>query len=186
MRMTRKLIQILLFSLLALPAWVAVQAETAEDPAEVAGVEDQTGNEPESEQEGDAEASEPSIDERLDALLSEVTAYEGREPQRCLNTRSYRTVKVLNTEYLLFSRGSKHWLNKLKRDCPSLKFNDLPVFESRGSSSLCQNDLFYPTNRMDLQMGMTNGRPNAMHGTCYLGSFEVISPEQAALLLDQQ
>ena len=186
MCMTRKLIQILLFSLLALPGWVVAEAEAAEDPAEVAGVENQTEDEPEGERGGDGKANEPTLDERLDALLSEVTAYEDREPQRCLSTRAYRTVKVLNTEYLLFSRGSKHWLNKLKRDCPSLKFNDLPVFESRGSSSLCQNDLFYPTNRMDLQMGMTNGRPNAMHGTCYLGGFEVISPEQAALLLEQK
>ena len=135
----------------------------------------------------DAEASaadEPTIDERLDALMNEVSTYESREITRCLNPRTYRSVKVLNTDYLLFSRGERFWLNRLKRSCPTLKYNDLPVFESRGTSSLCEGDPFYPTNSMDLQMGLdSTGRPRAMYGTCYLGSFETISAEQAALLM---
>jgi hypothetical protein len=133
-----------------------------------------------------AAASEPTIDERLDALMSEVSTYEDREVVRCLNLRSYRKVKTLNTDYLLFSRGSVFWLNKLKRTCHSLKFNDLPIFESRGVSRLCEGDPFYPTNSMDLQMGLdASGRPRAIHGTCYLGSFESITAEQAALLTGQ-
>ena len=142
---------------------------------------------PEAEEETqETEESEgPSLDERLDALLSEVSAYEGHQPQRCLSTRAYRTVKVLNTEHLLFSRGDRYWLNKLKRDCPSLKWNDLPVFEARGTSSLCANDPFYPSNSMDLQHGLSGGRPVAMHGTCFLGSFEQITAEQATLLTEQ-
>ena len=66
------------------------------------------------------------------------------------------------------------------------KFNDLPVFESRGGSSLCQNDPFYPSNSMDIQRGLSDGRPTAMHGTCFLGNFQPISAEQAALLTESK
>ncbi len=172
MRLIRLSRGILIASLMAFP----VVSTAEEAPQEPEGPEG-------SEQSKDAEG--PTLDERLDALLSEVSAYEGHESKRCLSTRAYRTVKVLNTEYLLFSRGSNHWLNKLKRDCPSLRYNDLPIFESRGSSSLCENDPFYPSNSMDLQHGMSGGRPVAMHGTCFLGSFEAITAEQAALLTEQ-
>jgi len=170
MRLIRQLLLPAL--LLAAPAGLLAESQPAEPEVD---------DKPESE----APAEGPTLDERLDALLSEVSAYEDREPQRCLSTRSYRTVKVMNTDYLLFSRGSKYWLNKLKRSCQSLKFNDLPVFESRGTSSLCENDPFYPSNSMDLQRGMSGGRPVAMHGVCFLGSFEAISAEQAALLMEQ-
>jgi hypothetical protein len=163
---------------MALPALSVAQAEPAKQT-------EQTEQTEQAEQAEQGEAAGPTLDERLDALLSEVSAYEGHESQRCLSTRTYRTVKVLNTEYLLFSRGSKHWLNKLKRDCPSLEYNDLPVFESRGSSSLCQHDPFYPSNSMDMQQGLFGGRPMAMHGTCYLGAFEMITAEQVLLLTEQ-
>lgn len=189
--MTQSISWILLAVLIALSdAAFGQSAPAAPEPAESEPAESEPAEPAPAEEASAADveegAEEPTLDERLDALLSEVSDYEDREPQRCLNLRSYRSVKVLNTEYLLFSRGSsKYWLNKLKRDCPSLRFNDLPVFESRGVSSLCENDPFYPSNSMDLQRGMTGGRPTAMHGICHLGSFEVISPEQAALLLEQ-
>jgi hypothetical protein len=32
---------------------------------------------------------------------------------------------------------------------------------------------------------MSGGRPVAMHGTCFLGSFQQITPEQVALLTEQ-
>ncbi len=178
LRASTRLLAMLLALLLA-PAASLGQDEQAAEAAEAE--QGLAAKEP-----GDDDKAEgPTLDERLDALLSEVSAYEGREPQRCLNTRSYRTVTVLNTEYLLFSRGNRYWLNKLKRDCPSLQFNDLPVFEARGTSSLCQNDPFYPSNSMDLQHGLSGGRPVAMHGTCFLGSFESVTPEQVALLTEQ-
>lgn len=180
MRLNRLLKEILFFVLLAaLPGIGQAQGERPSEP-DVGEQNSETGKTEDKDKNDEKDG--PTLDERLDALLSEVSVYEEGEPQRCLNTRAYRTVKVLNTEYLLFSRGSRYWLNKLKRDCPSLKFNDLPVFESRGSSSLCENDPFYPSNSMDIQRGLSGGRPVAMQGTCYLGSFQPISAEQAALL----
>lgn len=171
--------------LVSLPPALAAEevAESGEMEAEQMEPES-----PESEDSADeSDTDGPTIDERLDALMAEVSTYESREITRCLNTRAYRSVKVLNTDYLLFSRGERFWLNKLKRTCPTLRFNDLPVFESRGTSSLCQGDPFYPTNSMDLQMGLDpSGRPRAIYGTCYLGTFETISAEQAALLMGQK
>jgi hypothetical protein len=167
----------------------AANPETVDEPTTEAAGARESGND-ESGSEGDeeeAEGVETSIEDRLDALLSEVASYEDREITRCLNTRSYRTVRVLNTDYLLFARGERYWLNRLKRTCQTLKWNDLPVFESRGSSSLCEGDPFYPTNSMDLQRGIdASGRPWVMHGTCFLGSFETITAEQASLLMGQK
>jgi hypothetical protein len=161
----------------------APRTEAAADARESEN-DEPSHDEADEEQAGDEETS---IEERLDALLSEVASYEDREVTRCLNTRSYRTVRVLNTDYLLFARGERYWLNKLKRTCQSLKWNDLPVFESRGSSSLCEGDPFYPTNSMDLQRGLdASGRPRAIHGTCFLGSFETITAEQASLLMGRK
>ena len=180
------LLALLLVAVLAVPVGSYAQAEpaAAATGSGMAGGTNDEGEENDKNEEGE-QPEGPTLDERLDALLSEVSAYEGREPQRCLSIRAYRNVKVLNAEYLLFSRGgSRYWLNKLKRPCQPLKFNDLPVFETKGTSSLCENDPFYPSNSMDLQRGLDGGRPVAMHGTCFLGSFEAISPEQAALLVE--
>ena len=168
---------VLLLALLTTASAVSLAQSQPDEPQPDGGPE---GAEPKEEKPEEG----PTLEERLDALLSEVSEYEGREPQRCLSTRTYRTVKVLNPDYLLFSRGSKHWLNKLKNTCQPLKFNDLPVFETRGTSSLCENDPFYPSNSMDLQRGLDGGRPVAMHGVCFLGAFEAISAEQAALLTE--
>lgn len=133
---------------------------------------------------GDASpATEPTLDERLDALLRETSEDEYREASRCLNVRSYRRVSVLSPSYLLFFKGDSYWLNKLKRPCPALKWNPLPVFQARGTSSHCENDIFYATSSMDLQQGMDpTGRPRGSYGLCYLGTFEQITPEQAVLL----
>lgn len=140
---------------------------------------------------GDPSASDPgkaqevSLDDRLNALLSEaVAAEEYRHTRKCLSRNAYRKIKVLNEDYMLFSKGEEYWINKLRRRCPSLKFNDLPVFVQKGTSSLCESDPFYPTNSMDLSMSLSGGRAFGAQGICYLGDFEQISAEQAALLRD--
>ncbi len=161
------------------------QAERAGSPEAGEGAADpQEQAEGGEDEEARGEAAEPSLDDRLDALLAEVMAEDAyRETRRCLSRHAYRRVEVLNEEYLLFSKGSTHWLNKLKRSCRTLRFNDLPIFQQRGTSSLCEGDIFYPTNSLDVQRGLDSaGRPLVTHGTCYLGIFEQITAEQAALL----
>lgn len=173
------LVLVLAGLLSAAPVHAAEPDSEAAD-AEVGGTD--TSTDASADKQAD-EQKEPTLDERLDALLSETEENEYRETRRCLNTRSYRRVEVLNTEYLLFYKGDRYWLNKLKRPCQSLKWNNLPVFEARGVSSHCQNDVFYATNSMDLQQGIdATGRPRGTYGICYLGAFEQISVEQAALL----
>ena len=128
-------------------------------------------------------ASRKELDARLDELLKETLAADGyRETRSCLSRNAYRKVEVLNEEYVLFSKGEEHWINKLRHRCPSLRFNDLPIFVQRGTSSLCESDPFYPSNSIDLNMSLTGGRAMGAQGICYLGDFEQISAEQAALI----
>ncbi len=186
-----RLRRVLLALLLALICPAAVQG--AEEPTPVAAV-DEAGsgdNDPEgapeeanADADSDADAARASIDERLDALLKEALPEdEYREERRCLTQRSYRSVEVLSTEYLLFYKNNTYWINRLSRPCPMLKFDDVPVFQHRGTTSLCERDAFYPTNRMDLGRGFdASGRPLISSGVCFLGTFEEINPEQAALL----
>lgn len=130
-----------------------------------------------------ATATMPSIDERLDALLTESPA-DGAysEPRRCISRFAYRNVDILNEEYMMFSSGGQHWVSRLARRCPSLRYNDLPVFAPSRTRRLCEGDAFYATNSMDLGMGRSGGRLAGAHAVCYLGEFEQISNEQAALL----
>jgi len=128
-------------------------------------------------------ASRKELDARLDSLLAEtLSADEYRETRSCLARTAYRKIEVLNEEYVLFSKGEEHWINKLRRRCPSLRFNDLPVFVQKGTTRLCESDPFYPTNSMDLNMTLSGGRAMGYQGICYLGDFEQISAEQAALI----
>ncbi|MEM8769466.1 MAG: hypothetical protein AAGE43_18670 [Pseudomonadota bacterium] len=154
-------------------------AAASDDAAETDGDADR-----EDEADGDVDAERASIDERLDALLQEALPEdEYREQKRCLAQRNYRSIEVLSTEYLLFYRNNSFWLNRLSRPCPTLRFNDVPVFSSRSTSSICERDAFYPTNRMDLARGFdSTGRPLAATGVCFLGQFEEITADQAALL----
>lgn len=132
-----------------------------------------------------APAAATSLDERLDALLAEtLSADEYRETRRCLRRNAYRHVEVLNDEYLLFSKGNDYWVNKLGRQCPILRYNDLPVFVQKGTNSVCERDPFYPSNSMDLNMGLSGGRAMGAQGICYLGLFQQITAEQAVLLRD--
>jgi hypothetical protein len=128
--------------------------------------------------------SEATLDERLDALLAEaLPAEEYRETKRCLSRHDYRSVDILNQEYLLFRKSGQFWLNKLKHRCIVLRRDLILVFNQHGMGGMCSGDLAYVTDRYDLERGFSpSGRPLAAQGTCRLGEFESITAEQAALL----
>ena len=128
--------------------------------------------------------AEPTLDERLDALLAEtLTDDEYRETKRCLSRHSYRSVDILSQEYLLFRKSGQFWLNKLKHRCIGLRRDLILTFNQHGMGSMCSGDLVYVTDRYDLERGFSpSGRPLAAQGTCILGEFESITAEQAALL----
>jgi hypothetical protein len=142
------------------------------------------GTEAPAESESDSKPDEPSVDERLDALLAETLSEdEYRESRRCLSRHEYRSVEILNQQYLLFKRGSTFWVNKLRNRCISLRRDLVLTFNPRGTSNTCDGDIFYMTNRFDLDRGFTaTGVPIASQGSCILGTFEEIGPEQAVLL----
>ena len=127
---------------------------------------------------------EPTLDERLDALLTEaLPENEYREAQNCLRRHEYREGDILSQEYLLFSRNGRYWLNKLQVRCPSLNRNVVLTFNSSGTSSVCRSQPVYVADRFDISRGFDSmGRPNVTRGICRLGEFEVISVEQAAIL----
>ena len=86
------------------------------------------------------DAEQPTLDERLDALLKEAPTADGyRELSNCLSRHKYRRVEILNDEYLLFSRNQNYWLNHLRIRCISLTRNKILTFTSHGSS-ICRGD----------------------------------------------
>ncbi len=137
-----------------------------------------------SESESESPAAEPSLEERLDALLSEtLPAEEYRDSKNCLRRTDYRKVDILSGEYLLFSRHNRYWLNKLKLPCPGLRRRSQVLTFSSTMSSICKGEMVYVSDRFDLDSGFdSSGRPYIYNGVCTLGTFETISPEQAALL----
>lgn len=136
--------------------------------------------------EAEVTAEPVSVDERLDAILAETSSEdEYRESRRCLTRHDYRSVDILSQEYLLFRKGSEFWLNKLKRRCVNLRHDSVLTFSPRGTSSMCEGEQIWVTDRFDLNRGFTaTGIPVAPQGTCVLGEFEAISADQAALLRD--
>ena len=127
----------------------------------------------------------PSLDERLDALLKEVVPEdEYRDSKRCLTRYDYRSVDILSEDYLLFVKGDRYWLNRLKNPCPALRYHNMVLsFNFQGTSSLCRGDQVYVTDRLNVDGGFDSaGRPLRSYGVCFLGEFESITVEQAALL----
>lgn len=140
---------------------------------------------PADEEEAEAESNdEPSLEERLDAILAEtLAADEYRESRRCLPRQEYRSVEILNQDYLLFRRSNTYWLNRLRQRCIALRRDMVLSFNPRGTSSTCEGDQVYVVSRLDLDRGFTpSGVPIASRGTCFLGPFEAITVEQAALI----
>ena len=142
---------------------------------------------------GESDASDPeadsqdpaelSLDERLDQLLSEVhTRDEYGESKRCLHRSEYRSVDILNKEYLLFFKRDTYWLNKLRLPCASLRPSYVLTFRN-SMSSICSGEPVYISDRYDLDRGFdAMGRPMLTRGTCTLGEFEAIGAEQAVLI----
>jgi hypothetical protein len=176
---------------LQVPAWIwwlafgvaalNIPAFAAESEAAADQAEDRVENQVEDKS---ATESELSIEERLDALLTEALPEDQyREVSQCLWQHQYRQVEVLDNQHLLFRKSSRFWLNELKMPCPGLNRNLVLTFESRGTSSLCNGEHVYLTSRFDLDRGFDPmGRPIGLEGVCTLGSFQVITAEQAAIL----
>ena len=116
------------------------------------------------------------FDKRLDALLSEVTAADAYgEPIHCLYRRKYRHIDIISEDLLLFSSGSRYWVNTLKKRCAGLRRSMVIHTVVKGINSLCQNDLVFANDSFDLRQGiLSSGRPVVVRAQCILGDFKPI------------
>jgi hypothetical protein len=163
------------------PSVESASAESASE--EEVGDTSETDTEDGDAEDGDRE--EQTLEERLADLISQSRSEdEYRESRRCLSRHEYRDVEIISTDYLLFRKGDRYWLNELKRTCMALRQHGVVLsFNPRGTSQTCENQQVYVVSRFDLDRGFTpTGAPQFSQGVCWLGMFEEIQPEQAALL----
>jgi hypothetical protein len=94
---------------------------------------------------------------------------------RCLHSRTYRTVEILDRRHLLFiGMRDDLWLNQLRADCVGLRRDSVLIFETQ-QDGVCDLDSFRGVPR--------NASMNGDFGAhCTLGHFERITPEQAGQL----
>lgn len=119
------------------------------------------------------EAAEAAKAEALEDILNTPLAAEayGGEGDRCLSTHDYRSVEVLDDSHVLFKgRGGRLWLNTLRQRCIGLRRNDILQFELR-DNRVCELDSFRSLD--DLMHSVR------ISGTCILGEFTPVTPEQA-------
>ena len=104
-----------------------------------------------------------------DILSQPLAAEEYAVEERCLSTRYYDHVDVLDDQHVLFKgSGDKLWLNKLRNRCVGLRRNDVLQFRMR-DSRVCDLDTFEAVS--SFMWGIRSG-------TCSLGTFTPVTPEQ--------
>ena len=130
-------------------------------------------------------AEEASLEERLDALLAEGAEAEVYgEKEMCLYRRKFRDIDVVSEDILIFSRGKQYWINQLKRSCLGLRRRMVIHTVTHGVNSLCNNDMVYANNPIDLNQGFTSsGRPLMVRAQCVLGTFQSIPAPYAQALM---
>ncbi len=114
--------------------------------------------------------------EAIEDILSQpLPSEEYAEEVRCLSTHSYRSVEVLDPEHVLFEgTGDRVWVNKLRNRCVGLRRNDTLRFELR-DNRVCNLDSFEAVDSFLWFWERTSG-------TCTLGNFIPVTPEQVAAL----
>jgi hypothetical protein len=124
----------------------------------------------EADEQADAEpdARVNAIDEILSQPMEED---EYAESVRCLPTHSYRSAQVLDEEHVLFvGSGGRAWLNRLRHRCVGLRPKSTLRFNMRENRA-CELDTFEAIDNFF-------GRWDRTSGTCSLGKFMPVTPEQ--------
>lgn len=104
-----------------------------------------------------------------DILSQPLAAEEYADERRCLSTRSYDSVDVLDDEHVVFrGTGDKIWVNKLRHRCVGLRRDRILRFEMR-DSRICDLDRFEAVSAH--AFGISSG-------VCSLGTFTPVTPEQ--------
>ena len=108
--------------------------------------------------------------DRITAVLNKATYLESK---RCLSTRDYDSVTVLDKDRLLFSDRNEAWVNVMRSSCPYLQNYDTVVLDLT-TNRACSLDFVYGVDRffMRWQRGPS----------CTLGEFHRISEPDLARL----
>ena len=104
-------------------------------------------------------------------LLETPTAEDYGEIDSCLYRRKYDHVEMLDDWHMLFEGRNRVWLNRLRGRC-GIRDDAILVIEQYSSS----------TCRSDRVTGHSRGSPSMIHGSCVLGDFQEIDPQQALAL----
>lgn len=118
------------------------------------------------EQQAREEAKQETI---ADILSQPLTTEDYATEKRCLSTRIYDQVDVLDDQHVVFrGRGDELWLNTLRSRCVGLRPNDVLQFRLR-DNRLCELDNFEGVS--SFMWGMRSG-------ICTLGSFSPVTQDQ--------
>lgn len=104
-------------------------------------------------------------------LLETPTAENYGDIDSCLYRRKYDHVEMLDDWHMLFEGRNRVWLNRLRGRC-GIRDDAILVIEQYSSS----------TCRSDRVTGHSRGSPSMIHGSCVLGDFQEIDPQQALAL----
>lgn len=134
------------------------------------GVAGCAGAGPTPEQQATQAAKQEAKHEAIQDILTQPLAVEEyTSDERCLSTREYRNVDVLDDQHVVFKgSGDKLWLNTLRNRCVGLRRDNMLRFRMR-DNRVCDLDHF---DAIDSFMWGSSS------GTCTLGKFTPITPEQ--------
>ena len=119
------------------------------------------------EESGDKSRREGRID--VETILNNpLDPSEYQEAERCISSRDYRRIEVLDEFNILFVGRRSTWLNRLRTRCAGLQ-QDMIIYVSQRSSRVCTHDHF---------RGSESGGFGIPTPTCVLGDFERIDEGQ--------
>lgn len=107
-------------------------------------------------------------------LANPLGAEDYRKSQRCIPSRSYRSIEVLDEANVLFVGRKRFWLNRLRGRCPGLR-QDMTLYLNARGMRVCHLDHFRARQR---------GGVSALTPMCMLGGFEEIDETQMQGLRD--
>ena len=125
-------------------------------------------------QAGAAEAAQEVPLDVETILANPLDAEDYRLGKRCIPSRGYRRIEVLDERNLLFVGRKRAWLNRLRGRCPGLR-EDMVIFMDVHGMRVCQLDDF---------RARRPGAFGAPTPICVLGEFEEIDEAQMQGLLD--
>ena len=158
----------LFFALLCMASAVVAQAAAQETDVTAKVAESPAGAE--GRRQGALDEQGEALD--VETILTETSpASAYGDLTNCIRSASYRKIEVLDDRHLLFIGRRAVWLNRLRQRC-RLHGDVIFVIEP-SSSRLCDLDRVTGHDRFGI---------SSWRGTCILGEFQKIDPQQAAAL----